>query len=547
MSGDKRPLAVTDLGGISGTWVGEDVAQFAGIRYAEDASGNNRFRPPVPVAAWDSAFDAAEFGPICPQNVSLLDSVFGQMNPTQSEDCLRLNVWSTAFGSDGSLSATATDELRPVLVWIHGGGFEMGASSQSVYLGDKLAASGVVVVSINYRLGAFGFMELGALDSEFAGSGNNGLRDQLCALRWVQDHIPAFGGDPDRVTVFGQSAGAMSIAFLMASGELSGLARRAICQSGAASLPAPPEVSQLSTDAILAGLGANSVEDLQKAAVADLLAQHAQIGLQRIGNPEMTLESVGDPAGFLPFRPVADGRFLPISPLAAIAAGSAEGIDLLVGVTEDEWSLFGMMDPSATDQKLLQDRMALLGADPQAVLLHYGYGDLADRPEPAADIKTLTDRVMTDVVFTRPATDLAAAQQRWASVWLYEFTWDSPTMDGVLGATHGVELPFQFDKTDLPTISMFIGANPPEVLTHTMGGLTVEFAATGEPGVVGGNRWPLYDPAEPMHLRIAEHCEVRVGPEKERMDLWSGAYQDGVLAPKARNSASGTPSNFAAS
>jgi para-nitrobenzyl esterase len=531
---------VTELGGIAGSWVNDQIAQFAGIRYAEDTGGNNRFRPPVPVQGWDGVYDASEFGPICPQNASLLDSVFGQMNPTHSEDCLRLNVWSGGFDSDGSLAGGADAALRPVLVWIHGGGFEMGASSQELYLGDRLAESGLVVVSFNYRLGTLGFMELGQLDPAFAGSGNNGLRDQLCALRWIQNNIAAFGGDPEQVTLFGQSAGSMSIAFLMASGQLVGLANRVVCQSGAASLPAPVSVAQLSTDSVVAGLGATSVEDLQKAAVADLLNQHAQIGLQRIGNPEMTLESVGDPAGFLPFRPVADGEFLPLSPLEAIASGAAQGIDLVIGVTEDEWSLFGMMDPSGSDLGHLRERIELLGGDSDEVIDYYrlalgGPTASAEAVEDAAFVKSLTDRVMTDIVFTRPAVDLAAAQGAWATVWLFEFTWDSPAMGGILGATHGVELPFQFRKTAMPTVAMFIGDAPPDSLTKSMSGLTVAFALSGDPGTVDGVTWTSFDPANPVHLRIDETCELREGPDSARLGLWSGAYAGGVLAPTRRS------------
>ncbi len=525
------PLAHTPLGTIRGTWDG-DAALFAGIRYAEAPTGERRFRPPVPASAWSGELDATTFGPICPQNPSMIDAVFGHQNPAQDEDCLALNIWSPAFvaSETADASTSGSSAKLPVLVWIHGGGFEMGAGSQAMYSGKAFADSGVVFVSINYRLGTLGFMELGSLDSGFAGSANNGLRDQLCAIRWVNDNISAFGGDPSNVTLFGQSAGSMSIAFLLSSGQLQGLAKRVICQSGGASLAAQPRTSELSTQAVLATTSSASVADLQALPVAELLRAHAAIGIQRIGNPEATLDSIGDPAAFLPFRPVADGDLIPHDPVGAIAAGAGSGIDLMCGSTSEEWTLFSMMDANGGDPEVIAHRLRSLGVDPGEVLEAYA----AEHPD--ADGRATMIAIMTDVVFRVPTHALADAHAAHGQVWMYRFSWASPVMDGMIGATHGMELPFQFVQTKTPMVTMFVGNDAPDSLVEHMHGLTVRFAAEGEAGAVDGVRWPMYVPNERSVLDIAERCTLLDDPLPLTRSVWEAHVRQASIANPAAQS-----------
>lgn len=209
------------------------------------------------------------------------------------------------------------------MVWIHGGGFQIGSGSSPIYDGEAFARDGVVLVSLNYRLGELGFMELGAIDPDYAGSGNNGLRDQICALEWVRDNIAVFGGDPGNVTVFGESAGSMSVSLLLASDAATGLFRRAICESGGVNAASTAEAAETLAAQYLAESGADDVAGLLALPVEDLMAVQSKVLMERFADVEATIEAGGDPLTFLPFRPVTDGGLVPLDPLAAIASGSA--------------------------------------------------------------------------------------------------------------------------------------------------------------------------------------------------------------------------------
>ncbi len=289
----------------------------------------------------------------------MMEALFGGESETWDEDCLYLNVWTP--------DVSPADPL-PVMVWIHGGGFEMGSGSSPLYDGTPFARNGVVLVTLNYRLGAFGFCELGHLDPDYAGSGNVGLLDQVAALEWVRDHIAAFGGDPAQVTVFGESAGAMSIAALLAMPRAKGLFHRAVLQSGAASAPRSVDHAVADTAEFMAAVGVDSVEDLVRAEPAQLLAAHAAIAAGRIADPEAVIERTGTPLAFLAFRPVADGRELPTDVLGAIAEGSAADIPLMVGTTSEEWKLFALMRPGPVDDDEWLQRAKLVTNEPDAAL-----------------------------------------------------------------------------------------------------------------------------------------------------------------------------------
>lgn len=502
------PLAHTDLGDYLGVAT-DGIARFAGIRYAEPPVGDLRWRPTVAVAPHDSTFDATSFGPIAPQNPSLLDSIFGNETREMDEDCLSLNVWTPAFEGN-----RVSDASLPVMVWVHGGGFEIGAGSQTMYDGAAFATSGVVFVSINYRLGAFGFMELGGLSDEYVGSGNNGLRDQLCALEWVHSHIANFGGDPDNVTVFGQSAGAMSISLLLSTGRLRGLVRRAICQSGAASTAGAADVAHQSTMAVAGHAGLATMEDFTNAPVAELLAAHGAVSAARMADPEATLSETAEIAGFLLFRPVTDGDFLPVDPVAAVADGSAMGIELIVGYTLDEWTLFGLMDPSGSSEEALRDRLHLLHAQADKVF------DTYTREHPEAPVRDLATAMMTDLVFRCPAHDLADAQVANGPVHMYRFSWATPAMGGILKATHGVELPFLFQQLDSPGGVMFLGEDAPQDLADLLHDAWVQFARDGSLPALGGTAWPQYHPDAVEVADLDAEVRVLLDPFAATRQLW---------------------------
>ena len=472
---DGDPVVVTSThGALRGHW-NDGVARFAGIPFAAPPVGDLRFRAPAPVEPWDGERSAESFGPICPQNPSMMDALFGGDSERWDEDCLYLNVWTPDVETETPL---------PVMVWIHGGGFEMGSGSSPLYDGTRFAHSGVVLVTINYRLGALGFLELGHLDPALAGSGNAGLLDQIAALEWVRDNIGAFGGDAANVTVFGQSAGSMSISLLMSSPRATGLFHRAIAQSGAANAARTPEFAHADASDFLAAGGWSSVDDVRSAPVTELLAAHASLSGARVADPEAFIRRAGTPLGFLAFRPVADGTLVPSDPLASIAAGSAHGVALLTGTTSQEWRLFALMTAGPADEAALRERFALLVADPDEALrayrAEYADGSLAD----------VDGGLLTDMVFRIPTVRLADAQSAHAPTYQYLWDWKSDAFGGLVGAAHAIDIPFVFDLLDDHRLHVFVGADAPRELARATNEAWIAFAATGVPSADGLDTWP---------------------------------------------------------
>jgi para-nitrobenzyl esterase len=472
------PVVATPAGLIRGI-DRAGVSRFAGIRFAAAPVGELRFRPPAPAPPWEGELDATGFGPVSPQNPSMMDALFGGEAERWDEDCLRLNVWTTAVDADGGRSG----DLRPVMVWIHGGAFEMGSGSSPLYHGDRFAREGVVYVSINYRLGSLGFLELGGLDPSLAGSGNVGLLDQVAALEWVRDNISAFGGDPGNVTVFGESAGAMSVSLLLTMPSARGLFHKAIVQSGSLVSCRPADLARSDAAEFMALGGWAGVDDLLAADVTELLAAHASMGAARISAADEVLAEAGTALAALPFRPVGDGVAVPEDPLAAVGAGCAAGIPLVIGTNLEEWKLFALMTPQSQDEEALLVRMGLVADDPAGCLATYR------EQHPGASPADLESALFTDLVFRIPAVRLADAQSAHAPVWQYRFDWRSPALGGLLGASHSVEIPFVFDMIEDHRLHVLVGAEAPLDLARSMHSAWVSVAASGTPAGAGLD-WP---------------------------------------------------------
>lgn len=498
-------IVATAHGELKGKWLG-GVARFAGIPFAAPPVGDLRFCPPAPPAAWDGVRDATAFGPICPQNPSMMDLLFGGESEEWNEDCLYLNVWSNAVGSD---------EKRPVMVWIHGGGFEMGSGSSPLYRGDSFARDGVVFVSINYRLGSLGFLELGGLDPSERGSANAGLLDQVAALRWVSENIAAFGGDPSRVTVFGESAGAMSVSLLLASPAAKGLFQQVITQSGAASACRTIESADDDTSEFMSILGAETIEDLRAAPVEDLLKAHSALGAARLADPAGVMKKHGNPLAFLAFRPVADGEVVPLDPIAAIRGGSASGVSLISGTNLEEWKLFSIGSKPVEDEAALIARFANLVDDPEVAY------DAYRREFPGANLSELECAFMTDFVFRIPSDQLVRAQLEGIAsadgpaVYQYRFDWRSEAMGGLIGAAHAVEIPFVFDLLSDQRLHVLLGVDAPRELSELVHGSWVDFAELGDPG------WGPTGPGSRVVQIFGDETAVAVDPMPTVTGFWA--------------------------
>ncbi|WP_435195281.1 carboxylesterase/lipase family protein [Streptomyces sp. NRRL F-5630] len=496
----------TSAGRIRGQWKGE-VAAFMGVSYAAPPFGPRRLRPPVAPEPWTGVRDAFVAGPTAPQP-GYLPAMAGLLEEAAApgEDCLNLNVWTPAPGRTGG--------RLPVMVWIHGGAFRNGSGSLPSYDGTRLAAEGVVCVTLNYRLGAEGFLLLPDSTS------NLGLLDQVAALQWVRDNIAEFGGDPDNVTVFGQSAGAISITALMTMPRARGLFRRAITQSGAGHHSHPEHIGRRVTERLAALAGAEPTrESLAEVPPERLIAADAALGqeIAQATAPEQWGESAG---GGTTVLPVVDGATLPQRPIDALAGGAGRDVDLLTGTTSEEFRLFLVplgIGPRITDQ-VLQAFLAGLGLDPAEARKVYA--------QPGAAPGDLLSAALSDHAYRIPALRVAEARAaHGAQTFVYEFAWPSPALGGALGACHMAEIGFVFGTLDNP----LAGPDAPRELSAHMRAAWTAFARTGRPtgtdtpGGGGLPHWPAYaGERSVMRLGGAGTPLVLEDPAAEERELWRG-------------------------
>jgi para-nitrobenzyl esterase len=498
-------IAPTTAGRVQGMEK-DGVVQFRGIPFAAPPIGALRFRAPQPPVPWHGTLETTRYGPLAPQNASPLESMLGASRRPISEDCLTLNVWTPALDDGG----------RPVMVWIHGGAYETGTGSIPWYDGASLARRGdVVVVTFNYRLGALGFLHLAdLLGDEYADSGVVGTLDQIAALRWVQDNVAAFGGDPDDVTVFGESAGGMSVATLLGAPAARGLFRRAIPQSGAAMSVFEPDDASYVTKLFIDELGH---DDVAAASLDEVLAAQQAAGLELLSQVEGTLHQRPG----LPFRPVVGGELLPQPPQAAIAAGNAADVAVLTGTTADEWHLFALLERRAggiDEARLLHRAERLFGP-----ALGEGAGahavDVYRSTRPGAGADDIWGAIATDWIFRIPSIRLLEAQStHQRSIFAYLFSFASTAFDGALGSCHAIEIPFVFDNLHRKGVDLFLGGLDDDV--RALGRLTsdawLSFARTGDPG------WDAYDVDRRATMQLDRVSGVVDDPGRAERELWDG-------------------------
>ncbi|MFI5261976.1 MAG: carboxylesterase/lipase family protein [Candidatus Limnocylindrales bacterium] len=503
------PVITTRQGRLRGS-VADGVHCFKGVPYAAPPFGPDRFRPPLQVERWSGVRDALTFGAEPPQLRPPADHPASALvwDPaTPGEDCLNLNIWTPHLASGG----------LPVMVWIPGGMFEVGTGA--TYDGSRFARDGIVCVTINYRVGAEGFLYVAD------GDANLGLLDQIAALEWVRDNIGAFGGDPAKVTIFGESAGAMSVGTLLSMPRAQGLFQRAIAQSGAADRVVPATIA-LQVGRILADrVGVAATREAVAAVSPDrLLVAAAELKDDLLAHPDPARWGLEVVASALPWQPVVDGDVIPDRPIVRIARGAGVDVDLLVGTNTDDWALF-LVASGAIDR--ITDDMLTGAVVDHGYEAAAAYGLPVDglagyrAAYPGASPGELLAAIQTDWWCRIPALRLADAHVGTGSAtYMYEFAWRSPVFGGRLGACHALEIGFVFDTLDRGADQMLgplLGDAPPQGLADTMHRAWVAFAATGEPG------WPKYDRDRRLTMRFDTVSRVVDDPRAFERALWGGA------------------------
>ena len=498
------------------------ISRFLGIPYAAPPFGANRFQAPVPASWGDDVLDAITFGPTAPQipvpdpfNKIIKEPVI------RGDDCLNLNIWTPDVGGSG----------LPVMVWIHGGAFRTGSNAVEIYDGSTFARDGVVCVSINYRLGVEGFADLPGAPP------NRGLLDQIFALEWVQENIAAFGGDPTRVTVAGESAGAMSVTTLL-SLDRRGLFHRAIMQSGAGHCVQTKQDAELVTKELAERLGvreptAEAFAELDP--YDDILPVQTQISDEVAANPDKAKWGESTVMSGMAFLPVIDSDLLTQRPIDAIAAGIGENVPVLTGTNTQEYRLclapigaFLLVDnpldpehPEATE--FFKKKLTPYGIDSAVPGVYDFYKDhLPDNTRPAG----IFSAIASDFFFRIPACRVAEARATAdATTHVYEFDWRSPRMifgtGAELGACHALELGFMFDTLSTASsitgpIPPLINPKPPQGLATAMHAAWVEFIKSGDPG------WMRYDTTtRPVETFFdAGRIEIVNDPRAAERELW---------------------------
>ncbi len=472
---NKTDIIETKSGKVQG-YKRDGIQIFKGIPYAASPVGSLRFSPPAEGEPWTNIHDATKYGPYVYQGYTPLEALFGKPGWESETDSLTLNIWTP--NTDNS--------IRPVMVWIHGGAFIMGGGANPVYEGSALAKRGnVVVVTINYRLGVLGFLNTTGVTA------NIGMLDQIAALKWVHENIEAFGGDPNNITIFGESAGGISVITLMAMPAARGLFQRVIAQSAPILMPKPAKSSSKNLFQKL-GIEEGDVDALRKVPPEKII--DAQNKVLAKAEKEGTSE-------LMDFRPSIDGNNLPEHPLDALKNGTGKNIDLLIGCNKDEYKIWTGLDPRFKKIKeesfpglvsALLSRMDI--EESKSLEILNIYQDTMKDMTSTNPIE-IFDAIGTDFLFRIAEIRFAEAHQiHNSSVFNYLFTWPSPAFKGRLGTCHAMELPFVFGTLDTPKADLFFGKGPEAIiLSEKMMDSWIAFAHTGNPNHENIPEWPRYN------------------------------------------------------
>ncbi|MBR1959332.1 MAG: carboxylesterase/lipase family protein [Bacteroidales bacterium] len=498
-------LAQTTCGSVAG-YIDNGIFTYKGIPYAKA----ERFMPPVPADKWEGVRSCRAYGPTCPQGKRMgwysdeQAFSFNWNDGFPDEDCLRVNIWTPGI-NDG--------KKRPVMVWLHGGGYSAGSGQElPSYDGRNLAEKGdVVVVTLNHRLNVLGFLDLSAYGEKYAHSGNSGLLDLVAALEWVQENIANFGGDASNVTIFGQSGGGGKVSTLLATPAAKGKFHKAIVQSGAMLRTMDSRWSRRIGAAVVEELGITPcrIDEISKVPFEDLLAAGEKV----IARLKPEAEKQGFASFIFGWAPTVDGSVLPRQPFSPDAPEQSKDVPMMIGTTIHEFSLSTYVPQLRTIDK---------SAAIEYLKTKYGekteeFLRLFEKTYPDYQPKDLID---TDFTFRPSAIEQAVikARQGGAPVYTYMFAWESPVLDGILRSTHCMEIPFVFNNADIHA-SMTGGGKDALELAEKMSQAWINFARTGDPNTEDLPQWPVYNCSEGAAMIFNDDCEVRYNHDKELINF----------------------------
>ncbi|HHH9110642.1 TPA: carboxylesterase/lipase family protein [Pseudomonas aeruginosa] len=518
-AGDAEPFDTASVtieeGALKGQYLPEQkLYRFRGIPYGQAPVGDRRFKAPLPVEPWEGVKDATAFGPTSAQafdeHEGTLEEFGGDLT---NEDSLSLNVWTPAL-----------DGKRPVMVWFHGGGNAHSSSRVPGYDGSSISKRGdVVFVSVNYRLGIFGFIDMSQIGGE-PGSANNGLRDQMLALQWVRRNIEKFGGDPDNITAFGNSAGASDLSAMLGADNPKQYFDRVILQSGSAFLTRSPVASARMNNAFFKRMGVTSIDQLQNLPAQELIDMQ-----------EKALEGMLETDVDLMFQPTMDGVVVRRFPLHAIQAGDTKSIDMMLGSTANELMLYTVYDPELLNRQ--PENLPELSILPWYVKKLVSSVYTWNRPDMMPGQVAMD--ILGDAAFRLPAIRMAEAQsQNAGNAWMYRFDWVIP--NSKMGAPHGIELPFLFNRMDevQARVEGATAVDPQwQQLSNNMQDAWTSFARTGDPTLSIGDKassaavadWKPYSEDDRSTLLLNTPLKVESDPSKWERRLYFGQPFDGFF------------------
>ena len=497
-------VAQTANGKVAG-YIQDGVTIFKGIPYAKA----NRFEAPVQADSWEGIRSCRQYGPVSPQGARSgwandeIAFAFNWNDGVQGEDCLRLNVWTPALDS----------RKRPVMVWLHGGGYSAGSGQElPSYDGTSLAfAEDVVVVSINHRLNVLGFLDLSAYGEKYAKSANAGLLDIVASLKWVRDNIAAFGGDPSNVTIFGQSGGGGKVTTLLATPCAKGLFHKAIVQSGSMLRTMESKYSRKIGIATVRNLGldASSIDKISEVPYGELLAA----GEKAIAQVKAEADRDGVASFIFGWAPTVDGAVLPSQPFDPQAPAISAEIPMIIGTTRHEFSMTTYVPAlrNAGREEVIGILKGRYGEGTERFLELFAKAYPGSKP---------ADMLDADFVFRPSAIEQALRKslQGAAPVYMYMFNWESPVLDGILRSTHCMEIPFVFNNADRHASMTGGGAQAME-LASKMSHCWAEFARCGKPSAEGLPEWEPFEAEKRAVMFFDNTCKMSYSHDKELMDF----------------------------